>query len=316
MLRTGAVAAGLGLLCATTLAATSASADTGTLNYTCKAATIEGQLLTAIARGTAPETASVGDTVSLTGFSAEVTVNKDLTGLLYYFLGTRSISGTASAETVVDENGTAISQPNADLTIAPTDVLADSALTVSAVGDGPSYVTTQPGAVRFQVGSFSADLLAYKAPDDPAPFPIRLECVLDPGQDTTIASVTVTAPTEPSPEPSVEPTTEPSPEPSVEPTEPTDPTTEPSPEPTEPTDPPTEPTDPADPTEWSPAPPHRAGPVRTAADRPSRLFGSARRCGPSLTAATPPGRRATSRPGQRLTPGRSSCRCSRRGAGR
>jgi hypothetical protein len=177
----GMVALGLG--------AAPAAADTGTLNYTCSASILTNQQFTVVVHGTVPEAAAVGETVTLAGLSADVTVNSGATGALYHFLGVRSVTGTAQVDAVVDNAGTPVPQPATPMTIPATDVPSSGSLTVVASGTGPSFVTTTPGTVRFVAGPFTADLLGTTWTGGTQNIPVS--CVPDAGQDLTIASVTV-----------------------------------------------------------------------------------------------------------------------------
>jgi hypothetical protein len=184
------VALGAGLvLAAMGLGAAPASADTGTLTFNCSASILTNQKLTAVVHASAPATAAVGDTVTLANFSADVRVNSGATGALYWFLGARSVSGTASVQTSVDNAGTTVPQPNAELAIPSAPVPSSGELAITASGPGPSFVTTTAGTVRFQVGGFTGDLIAVTSSGGTSSAPVN--CVLNPGQDPTVASVTV-----------------------------------------------------------------------------------------------------------------------------
>jgi hypothetical protein len=188
-----AITLGAGLaLVGAVVGAAPASADTGALTYNCSASILTNQLLTATVHATAPATATVGDTVALSGFSADVTVNSGATGALYWFLGARSVNGTASVQTSVDNAGTSVPQPNAALAIPSAPVPSSGELKIVASGPGPSFVTTTAGTVRFQVGGFTGDLIAVNSTGGTSAAPVN--CVLNPGQDPTVASVTVSAP--------------------------------------------------------------------------------------------------------------------------
>jgi len=189
-IRAVALAAGL-VLAGTGLAAAPASADTGTLKYNCSASILTNQLLTAVVHATAPATAKVGDTVTLAGFSADVRVNSGATGALYWFLGARSVHGTATVATSVDNAGTNVPQPSSTLAVPSAPVPSSGELAITASGPGPSFVTTTAGKVRFQVGGFTGDLIAVNSSGGTSTAPVS--CVLNPGQDPTVASVTVAA---------------------------------------------------------------------------------------------------------------------------
>ncbi len=171
------------------LASPPAAADTGTVNYTCTASILTNQPFTVVVHGTAPETAAVGDTIELTGLSADVTVNANATGALYWFLGARSIEGPAQADISVDNAGTSVPLPAAALTVPATPVPASGALTVVAAGTGASFVTTTAGTVSFEAGPFNAQLVATNSTGGTSNVPVA--CTPDSGQDLTIATTTV-----------------------------------------------------------------------------------------------------------------------------
>lgn len=180
------VAAGLAVL---GLGAAPAAADTGTVNYTCTASILTNQAFTVVVHGTAPETAAVGDTVSLSGLSADVTVNSGATGALYWFLGARSIAGTAQFDISVDNAGTPAALPATAMTVPSTPVPASGALTVVASGTGPSFLTTGAGTVSFEAGPFTAALVTTNSTGGTSDVPVA--CTPNTGQDLTIASTTV-----------------------------------------------------------------------------------------------------------------------------
>lgn len=188
-IRTAAVGGALGLLCAA-VGAAPASADTGVLTYTCSASILTNQVFTATVHGTAPETATVGDAITLENFSADVSVNAGATGTLYGFLGARSIAGTASLQLAAE--GTDLPAATAEMQVPATPVPSSGELTVQAAGTAPSFTPTAEGTVRFQAGSFTAALVTTNWAGGTADIPVN--CVLDEGQDTTIATTTVVAP--------------------------------------------------------------------------------------------------------------------------
>jgi hypothetical protein len=180
------VAVGLAVL---GFAAPPAAADTGTVKYTCTASILTNQPFTVVVHGTAPATAAVGDTVTLEGLTADVTVNSDATGALYWFLGARSIEGPAQFDISVDNAGTPAPQPATAMAVPATPVPASGALTVVASGTGPSFVTTAAGTVSFEAGPFNAQLVATNSTGGTSDVPVA--CTPDAGQDFTIASTTV-----------------------------------------------------------------------------------------------------------------------------
>jgi hypothetical protein len=186
--RLAAAGAALGLAVAA-LVATPAAADSGTLNYTCSASVLTNQPFTAVVHGTVPATAAVGDTVTLDGFSADVTVNENASGALYHFLGVRSVAGTAQVETSVDNAGTPVPLPSTTVTIPATPAPASGALVVVASGTGPSFTTTTAGTVSFVAGSFTAALVGTTWAGGTTDIPVS--CVPDAGQDLTIGAVAV-----------------------------------------------------------------------------------------------------------------------------
>jgi hypothetical protein len=186
--RLGVVAAGLGLILAPGMS-TAAHADTGTLKYTCTASGVPNQLVTAVVHGTAPATAAVGETVALSGFAVDVSLSAETTGLLYHFLGVRSVIGTAAVGVTVDNAGTPAPLPNTAVAMPDTAVPATGALTVTGTGTGPSFVTTTAGTVKFQAGGFTAEIVGTNTAGEKIPLPVA--CALDAGQDSTIASVAV-----------------------------------------------------------------------------------------------------------------------------
>lgn len=180
------VAIGLAVL---GLAAPPAVADTGTVNYTCTASILTNQPFTVAVHGTAPATAAVGDTIALTGLTADVTVNASATGALYFFLGARNIAGPAQFDISVDNAGTPAPLPATAMAVPATPVPASGALTVVASGDGPSFVTTAAGTVSFEAGAFNAQLVATNSTGGTNDVPVT--CTPNAGQDLTIASTTV-----------------------------------------------------------------------------------------------------------------------------
>jgi len=186
--RIAVLGAALGLA-AVGLAAAPASADSGTLNYTCSASILTNQAFTVVVHGTAPATAAVGDTVTLDGLSADVTVNSGATGALYHFLGVRSVTGTASVESSLDNAGTPAPLPNTEMTIPATPVPASGTLTVVASGIGPSFVADTAGTVAFKAGAFTAALVGTTWLGGTTNIPVT--CTPDANQNLTIATVTV-----------------------------------------------------------------------------------------------------------------------------
>ncbi len=187
-LTASALAAGVAL--ASVGAVSAAQADTTTLKYTCSASILTNQPFTAIFRGAAPADAAVGDTVSLTGLGAEVVVNPEATNALYGILGVRSVTGTAQVELGVDNAGTPAPLPATPMTIPATPVPATGSLAVNATGTGPSFTTTTAGKVSFVAGPFTAALVGTTEAGGTTNVPVT--CTLDPGQDPTIATVSVT----------------------------------------------------------------------------------------------------------------------------
>ena len=187
-IRTAAAGGALGLL-ATALGAAPAAADTGVVNYTCSASILTNQAFTATARGTAPATATVGEAIGLSDFSADVTVNSSATGTLYWFIGARSVTGTAALQIAAE--GTGLAAAPANVQVPATPVPSSGELTVRGTGPAPTFTPTAPGTVRFQAGNFTAALVTTNANGGTSNIPVN--CTLNPGQDTTIASTTVLA---------------------------------------------------------------------------------------------------------------------------
>jgi hypothetical protein len=75
------------------------------------------------------------------------------------------------------------------MTIPATEVPSTGSLTVTGSGTGPSFKTTTPGKVAFVAGPFKAAPVGTTATGGTANIPVT--CTLDPGQDPTIAAVTI-----------------------------------------------------------------------------------------------------------------------------
>lgn len=187
--RTVAVGGAIGMLCATA-AVTPASADTGALAYTCSASILTNQRFTATVRGTAPATATVGEAITLQNFSATVSVNASATGTLYFFIGARSVTGTAALQIAAEGSG--LPAATADMQVPVTPVPSSGELTVQATGPAPTFTPTAAGTVQFQAGAFTAALVTTNANGGTSNIPVN--CVLNAGQQTTIATTTVVAP--------------------------------------------------------------------------------------------------------------------------
>ncbi|CAG7571759.1 hypothetical protein FB554_0050 [Barrientosiimonas humi] len=234
--------------------ATAPSADaaqSAELSYTCSVPafgiTFEDPWLVTV-EGDLPESVEPGATIESPAITATVTAGEDSVQTLRSLGNTEITEGTADAGYTVDGE-----QRSASLTVqgTPIPVPESGTLTVTATGTGESETAPEtPGEVPVVIGDFTTALTTNTG------FVAQIECSLNEGQDSTLATITVgdTGP-EPSPSPTDSPTASPT-DPSPTPTDP-EPTDSPTASPTdpEPTDSPTatptepEPTDSPEPTD-------------------------------------------------------------------
>ena len=201
--RLGGAAVVTGALAVSMVGLTSGDAHAATaVKYDCKA-TVFGQVLdqkvwTAEVTVDVPKQVDPGEAIPAPAVTAKVTTS-DYAADTLRSLGVKSVSGTSAAKYTVD--GTA---RTANLTVPSTAVPASGPIITNAKGSGAAETAPgEPGTIDVKVGDFTADLKT----DGGLGLPI--ECALQPGQNTTIATIQVgdAGPTE-SPTSSDTPTTD------------------------------------------------------------------------------------------------------------
>ncbi|WP_410599395.1 DUF6801 domain-containing protein [Amycolatopsis sp. lyj-90] len=181
-----------------TLPAASASAAplagpvTKDLTFTCEMPLIGAQPVAAKVTATFPEAVTAGSPIDVTGFSVAVSLDGDSVTALN-LIGAATIEGTASANVDVDYNGTELGVTLNGLGFPVTAVPQDGPLALSITGPIPGLTVKKPGSVAFAVGgAFTGKVTPRHADGTPTDLgTFDLPCGIAPGQDASLATVTV-----------------------------------------------------------------------------------------------------------------------------
>ncbi|WP_370971618.1 hypothetical protein [Amycolatopsis sp. cg9] len=145
--------------------------------------------LTAETSATLPAQARTGTSLTLGGFSAKLTLPRDV-ALSYLPAGATagSLAGEVRLDLAVHQDDRADKVP-VTLTVPATALPETGDLTVTATGTVPEIALNTVGAVTFDVTAPSLALAAVPPPADPAAKPVA--CTLDAEQQTTLGKVMV-----------------------------------------------------------------------------------------------------------------------------
>jgi hypothetical protein len=172
----------------------SAADATLTLNYSCPFPLIGNQTLAVVIDATLPDSVDAGGATGSLTFSTAVTVPANASAGLS-LVGATTVSGTATADSTVTD-GSATLPVSASLTIPSTPVPASGAFTVNATGSAPSVTLPNAGTATVDVGNFSTTLTPLNASGQPTSLgTFTSDCTLVAGQNTTLGTITVNAPT-------------------------------------------------------------------------------------------------------------------------
>ncbi|EMD26610.1 DUF6801 domain-containing protein [Amycolatopsis azurea] len=183
---------------AVTLPASTASAAplpgpvTKNLTFTCEMPLIGARQVAATVTATFPGTVAVGSPIDVTGFSVAVSLDGDIVSALN-LIGAATIDGTASANVGVDYNGTELGVTLNGLGFPATAVPQDGPLGIVITGPIPGLTVKKPGSIVFTVGGgFTGKVTPKRADGTPTDLgTFDLPCGMDPGQDASLATVTV-----------------------------------------------------------------------------------------------------------------------------
>ncbi|MGI8332984.1 DUF6801 domain-containing protein [Actinomadura scrupuli] len=162
-----------------------------TLTYTCPFPLIGLQPLTVRVRSDVPKTVAVGQQIPKIAIDTVDTVSAYSTkGLTAMYGATLEGTATAAATIVTPEADLPLKVPNVIDKVA---IPSAGEFDVTSHGSSPALTFTQPGEGRITVG----DLLLKLTPRDRNGEPTGLgtfesECAQNPGQDSTLASFTIT----------------------------------------------------------------------------------------------------------------------------
>jgi hypothetical protein len=171
----------------------SASAATLTLNYSCTFPLIGAQTIGVVITGTAPTSAVVGHPTAAFPLSTTVGVPATATEGLN-LVGSKTISGTASASSTLNNSPAAPLGITGPLTIPTTTVPASGTFNVVATGTAPSETLTQAGTASITVGNFTTTLTPRNSSGGTTALgTFTVTCTQVAGQNNTLASFPVTA---------------------------------------------------------------------------------------------------------------------------
>jgi hypothetical protein len=196
-----------------------------TLNYHCTYPLVGSQSLKVVINTDLPKTIATGQATGAFNIKAISTINADTVSGLN-LIGAKTIEGQAIAKAAVAAPG--INLPvSVTNTVEKTDIPASGEFSVNASGQTPSLTFDKPGEAKITVGDIELKVTPRKAdgsvtgitPDGTIDAP----CTQDPGQNNTLATVTITdgggstPPTSPTDTPPPSSSTEPPPSSSTEP---------------------------------------------------------------------------------------------------
>lgn len=186
LLAAGAVALSLGLV-----GSGPAAADTVTrsLRLTCHSQYPDTPITVQV-EAVAPNTVPVSQSIAPISITATATASALVTDALY-FIGAKSIEGTATATAIV-ESGQQSSSVPVRLPIPDTRVPASGQITVETSGTTPSWVFEQPGTARIVFSGLDVSITPLDAGGGPITAAVDASCTLDPGQDGVLAPIQVT----------------------------------------------------------------------------------------------------------------------------
>lgn len=170
--------------------APTASAASAAVVFDCTTATGVKQFTT-VADTDLPATVPFGQTLDVKS-TATVTVPDEVRNTLYGFLGARTVEGNAVVRSTL--NGA----PLADITeTVPVTPVPDSGpLVVDAAGPAPQFKAEKVGTNVIKVVTYTANLTFRDGDGDETLLsPMSIPCTPQAGQDLTVDSVVVTAPT-------------------------------------------------------------------------------------------------------------------------
>ncbi|MEV7554256.1 DUF6801 domain-containing protein [Amycolatopsis sp. NPDC089917] len=165
---------------------------TKNLTFTCEMPLIGARQVAATVTATFPEAVTAGSPIDVTGFSVAVSLDGDIVSALN-LIGAATIDGTASATVGVDYNGTELGVTLNGLGFPVTAVPQDGPLGIVITGPIPGLTVKKPGSIVFTVGGgFTGKVTPKRADGTPTDLgTFDLPCGMDPGQDASLATVTV-----------------------------------------------------------------------------------------------------------------------------
>lgn len=169
-------------------------AVTKNLTYTCNFPLIGQQHVTAALAITFPDSVKVGEVIQGTDFGVDLTLGGDTVAGLK-LIGATTVEGDkASAGVDVKINDTELGVTLNGLSIPVSPVPDSGEVHLKLTGPVPGLTLKTPGQVSFALGStFAAQITPRKADGTPTGLgSFDPQCALDPGQDTALATVTVT----------------------------------------------------------------------------------------------------------------------------
>ncbi|UVS78900.1 DUF6801 domain-containing protein [Actinokineospora sp. UTMC 2448] len=176
-----------------------------TLTYSCPFPLIGTQKLAVRIQATIDVPATEGGEIVTRDFSATATVPETATQGLT-LVGAKTVEGTAVANITLENAGAALPISLPGLIIPKTDVPASGPFDTVASGPVPTAFP-KAGPTSIIVGDFSTTLTPRRADGAETGLgTFTAPCTLDPGQDTTLLSFTVGAPTGTT-DPTTDPTT-------------------------------------------------------------------------------------------------------------
>ncbi|CAM01649.1 hypothetical protein A8924_2742 [Saccharopolyspora erythraea NRRL 2338] len=201
--RAAAVVATAGIVSLTALAAGPAAADPGAttaprgpvtkdVTFTCEFPMVGARPTQAKVNATFPDSAKVGESINVTDFKVDVTIDEQTADALR-LIGGASVEGTAATGVDLNVNGTDLGVTLNGLSIPSTPVPESGPLPTQITGAVPGLTVKQPGQVTFAVGSnFVGKITPKKADGTETELgTFDLPCTLDQGQDPSLATVQV-----------------------------------------------------------------------------------------------------------------------------
>jgi hypothetical protein len=164
-----------------------------TLNYHCTFPLVGSQSLKVVINTDLPPTVNTGQPTGAFDIKAVSTINADTVSGLS-LIGATTLEGTAAAKANVAAPG--LNLPvTVPITLDKTNIPPSGEMTINAAGKTPSLTFTQAGQAKITVGDLNLKVTPRKAdgsvtgitPDGTIDAP----CTQDPGQDNTLATITI-----------------------------------------------------------------------------------------------------------------------------